>query len=85
MWGRAASTADPVTSPTRIELMPSFYRPPAGPAAPLRPAADLLQRKPQRITITVSWALLNRLQQRADTEGRSLSNLAAHLLEVTTA
>ena len=36
------------------------------------------------MTITVNWAVLDRLQQRADAEGRSLSNLAAHLLEVAT-
>ena len=50
----------------------------------MQPAAHLLQRKPQRMTITVSWAVLDRLQQRSDAEGRSLSNLAAHLLEVAT-
>jgi hypothetical protein len=64
--------------------MNSFYRPSNGSAAPMQPAAHLLQRKPQRMTITVSWALLDRLQQRSDAEGRSLSNLAAHLLEVAT-
>ncbi len=84
MWGRAASTADPVTSPTRIELMTSFYRPSLGLAAPLQPAANLLQRKPTRITFTAHWQLHQRLQQRADTEGRSLSNLIGHLLEVAT-
>lgn len=40
-----------------------------------------LQRHPQRITITVSWALHQRLQNASDHEGRSLSNLAAYLLE----
>jgi hypothetical protein len=49
------------------------------------PGFEHLSRKPQRITITLSWAVLNRLQQRSDAEGRSLSNLAAHLLEVATA
>lgn len=39
-------------------------------------------RKPQRVTITVSWQLHQRLLERADAEGRSLSNLMAHLLEV---
>jgi hypothetical protein len=38
-------------------------------------------RKPQRVTITISWKLRNYLQQRSDEEGRSLSNLAALLLE----
>ena len=31
------------------------------------------------------WQLHQRLQQRADQEGRSLSNLISHLLEVATA
>ncbi|WP_010310541.1 hypothetical protein [Synechococcus sp. CB0101] len=43
---------------------------------------DLLRRRPQRITFTAHWQLHRRLQQRADQEGRSLSNLIAHLLEV---
>ena len=38
-------------------------------------------RRPQRITITISWALHQWLLDRSDQEGRSLSNLAAHLLE----
>ncbi len=42
-----------------------------------------LQRHPQRISITVSWALHQRLTNASDHEGRSLSNLAAHLLEVS--
>jgi hypothetical protein len=41
-------------------------------------------RKPQRITFTAHWQLHQRLQQRADAEGRSLSNLISHLLEVST-
>jgi hypothetical protein len=41
-----------------------------------------MRRTPQRITITVNWSLHQRLQQRCDHEGRSLSNLAAHLLEL---
>ena len=62
--------------------MTSFSQPHEG----LRPlASELLRRKPQRITITVSWAVLDRLQRRSDAEGRSLSNLAAHLLETATA
>jgi len=50
--------------------------------AKLPHGADLLQRKPQRLTATVSWQLHQRLQERADYEGRSLSNLVCHLLEV---
>jgi hypothetical protein len=43
--------------------------------------AQLLRRKPQRITITIGWQTFQRLRERADQEGRSLSNLAAFLLE----
>jgi hypothetical protein len=39
------------------------------------------QRKPQRITITISAALYDRLIEVSDHEGRSLSNLASHWLE----
>lgn len=39
------------------------------------------KRKPQRLSVTINPAILERLQDRADTEGRSLSNLAAYLLE----
>ena len=39
------------------------------------------RRRPQRITITISWSLYQQLLSRSDGEGRSLSNLAAHLLE----
>lgn len=41
-----------------------------------------LQRKPQRITITVPAVTVERLASRAMAEGRSLSNLAAFLLEI---
>jgi hypothetical protein len=40
-----------------------------------------LFRKPQRITITVPQATAEHLVQRSIREGRSLSNLAAVLLE----
>jgi hypothetical protein len=39
-------------------------------------------KRPGRMTITVPGSLLTRLQSQADSEGRSLSNLAAYLLEV---
>ena len=42
----------------------------------------IVSGKPQRATITVNWQLHQRLLERADAEGRSLSNLMAHLLEV---
>jgi len=38
-------------------------------------------RKPVRVSITVSWALHEALISRASSEGRSLSNLLAFLLE----
>lgn len=38
-------------------------------------------RRPQRICITVSFATYQSLQDRSLREGRSLSNLAAFLLE----
>ncbi len=65
--------------------MTSFYARPVGASSlgAARPA-DLLRRRPQRITVTTHWQLHQRLQQRADEEGRSLSNLVAHLLEVAT-
>ena len=40
-----------------------------------------LQRTPQRLSVTLSWSLYRRLQERSDQEGRSMSNLAAFLLE----
>lgn len=44
---------------------------------------DFLTRHPVRITITVSHALYDYLGQRSQEEGRSMSNLAAFLLEIT--
>jgi hypothetical protein len=44
-----------------------------------------MRRKPARVTATLPWVLAQRLQERADVEGRSLSNLIAHLLELSTA
>jgi hypothetical protein len=62
--------------------MTSFSQPPEG----MRPlASELLRRKPERVTITIHWSLRQKLQARADEEGRSLSNLLAHLLEVSSA
>ena len=42
---------------------------------------DLLRRRPLRVTATLPWHLVQHLQERADYEGRSLSNLIAHMLE----
>lgn len=38
-------------------------------------------RRSQRMTITVSYGVMSRLERRALEEGRSLSNLSAYLLE----
>jgi hypothetical protein len=38
-------------------------------------------RKPVRVSITIPWALQEALIARANSEGRSLSNLLAYLLE----
>jgi hypothetical protein len=60
--------------------MTVFYRASVPVEAPVL-ASDLLRRKPQRITATLPWHLVQRLEERAAYEGRSLSNLVAHLLE----
>ncbi len=39
------------------------------------------QKSPRRITITVPFAILNQLVERSGYEGRSISNLAAFILE----
>jgi hypothetical protein len=44
-------------------------------------AAELLKRRPVRLTATVSWSVHQALQERSIYEGRSVSNLIAHLLE----
>ncbi|MFZ9619676.1 MAG: ribbon-helix-helix domain-containing protein [Prochlorococcaceae cyanobacterium] len=44
-------------------------------------ASDLIGRKPSRVTATLPWRLVRRLEERASYEGRSLRNLIAHLLE----
>ena len=46
---------------------------------------QMLQRKPQRVTATLNWALHQRLQDLADEQGRSLSGLIAFVLEKATA
>lgn len=48
-------------------------------------AAEHLRRCPQRVSVTISWHLRQRLQHRADEEGRSLSNLLAFLLKQASA
>ena len=44
-------------------------------------ALKLNTRKPQRITITISWSLYQSLLDASDEQGRSLSNIAAYWLE----
>ena len=39
-------------------------------------------RKPQRLTITVSHSVADHLISQSTSQGRSISNLAAYLLEV---
>ena len=60
--------------------MTSFSQPRGG----RQPAVDVMRRKPTRISATLPWGLAQRLQERAAYEGRSLSNLIAHLLELAT-
>jgi hypothetical protein len=50
-------------------------------AASTQPRLELIQRSPQRLSVTVSHHLFQILQDRSDYEGRSMSNLAAFLLE----
>ena len=51
----------------------------AAPAATIPP----YQRTPRRVTVTISWQTHQTLLQRSDYEGRSLSNLTAHLIETS--
>ena len=57
-----------------------FSQPQRGSAAAV-PASELMRRHPVRISATLNWQLHQRLQDRADLEGRSLSNLVSYLLE----
>ena len=40
-----------------------------------------ISRRPQRLTITVSHAVATHLIEKSNDQGRSISNLAAYLLE----
>jgi hypothetical protein len=42
----------------------------------------LASRRPQRLTITVSYHVAEHLVEQSNSQGRSISNLAAYLLEV---
>ena len=48
----------------------------------MTPKIAYAMRKPKRVSITVSHSVVDRLQRLSDEQGRSTSNLAAHLLEV---
>jgi hypothetical protein len=63
-----------------IELMYSSSQPQRAAAAAV-PASELARRKPQRVTATLPWHLVHRLEERAAYDGRSMSNLIAYLLE----
>ena len=60
--------------------MTQFNRP-TTPKATDVASVPLHLRHPQRITITLNWAIHRELVHRSGYEGRSMSNLAAHLLE----
>lgn len=79
LWDCAAVTASPVIKTTRIASIPMVYT--RNSAASV--LGGMLTRKPTRVTATLNWALHQRLQERADREGRSLSNLIGHLLEIS--
>jgi hypothetical protein len=64
--------------------MISFFQLHGGSAAAAVSASELMRRHPQRISATIPWGLHQRLQDQADLDGRSLSNLISHLLEVAT-
>jgi hypothetical protein len=57
--------------------MTTFYSRKAVPSA----IGGTMTRKPTRVTATLNWGLHQSLQERADREGRSLSNLIGYLLE----
>jgi hypothetical protein len=50
-------------------------------SAQAAPSLGIARRKPQRITITVSWSVYQTLIETSDHQGRSLSNAAAYWLE----
>lgn len=50
----------------------------------MRQGLSTMQRKPKRLTMTINFATYEKLQGTADEQGRSLSNLCAHYLEIAT-
>ena len=71
-----------MTSPTVVELMTSLSQPQRA-AGVAVPASEFARRKPSRgrISATLPWHLVQRLEERAAYDGRSMSNLIAYLLE----
>jgi len=70
---------------SRLELM----APPSSVAGlleipPAPSATALAKRKPVRVTLTMNWQTHQRLLKRSGNEGRSISNLCAHILEMGT-
>lgn len=64
--------------------MTGFSRQPLGAAERFAAPASTVEpwrRRPQRVTATITWKARQALQERADQEGRSLSNLISYLLE----
>ena len=51
------------------------------PVSSNKPRFELMQRSPMRLSVTVPHRLYQMLQERSDLEGRSMSNLAAYMLE----
>jgi len=62
-------------------MMTSFSQTRRGAGSIALPAFELARRSPKRVCATLPWALHCQLRDRADLEGKSLSNLVAHLLE----
>ena len=61
-------------------MMTGFNRPATGGATRMAELQPMF-RKPQRICATVPYAVHQYLQERADTEGRSVSNLISYIIE----
>jgi hypothetical protein len=47
-----------------------------------KPPAELVVREPRRVSVTLSALDYEALERRSRLEGRSLSNLAAHLISL---
>jgi hypothetical protein len=68
-----------------LELMAPPSSVAGHPEIPASPSAtELAKRKPVRVTLTMNWQTHQRLLTRSGSEGRSISNLCAHILEMGT-